>query len=78
MNNKMAKCNMCYVRAVGSSVSPGVPVLFGGYNLPHLVEIELTDLPESGGAMAPPAPPGTTPLLCMYYCTATPPIASLT
>ena len=27
-----------------------------------LVEIGLTDLPKSGGAMAPPAPPGTTPL----------------
>jgi hypothetical protein len=28
-----------------------------------LVEIVLPDLPKSGGAMAPPAPPGTTPLL---------------
>ena len=31
---------------------------------PPLDEIGLTDLPKSGGAMAPPAPPGTTPL---YY-----------
>ena len=41
----------------------GVPVLFGGHNLPPLVEIGLTDLPKSGGAMAPPAPPGTTGLV---------------
>ena len=52
-------------RAVGRSENPGVPVLFGGHNLPPLVEIGLTDLPKSGGAMAPPAPPGTTPL---YHC----------
>ena len=45
-----------YTRAVGRSENPGVPVLFGGHNLPPLVEIELTD------AMAPPAPPGTTHL----------------
>ena len=49
-------------RAVGRSENPGVPVLFGGYNLPPLVEIGLTDLPKFGGAMAPPAPPGTTGL----------------
>ena len=49
-------------RAVGRSENPGVPVLFGGHNLPPLVEIGLTDLPKSGGAMAPPAPPGTTGL----------------
>ena len=29
-------------------------VSFGGHNLPSLVEIGLTDLPKSGGAMAPP------------------------
>ena len=28
--------------------NPGVPVLFGGHNLPPLVEIGLTDLPKSG------------------------------
>ena len=50
-------------RAVRRSENPGVPVLFGGHNLPPLVEIELTDLPKSGGAMGPPAPPGTTGLL---------------
>ena len=49
-------------RAVGKSENPGVPVLFGGHNLPPLVEIGLTDQPKSGGAMAPPAPTGTTPL----------------
>ena len=45
-------------RAVGRSENLGVPVLFGGHNLPHLVEIGLTDLPKS-----PPAPPGTTGLI---------------
>ena len=30
-------------RAVGRSENPGVPVLYGGHNLPPLVEIELTD-----------------------------------
>ena len=50
------------LRAVGGSENLGVPVLFGGHNLPPLVEIGLTDLPKFGGAMAPPAPPGTTGL----------------
>ena len=50
-------------RAVARSENLGVPVLFGGHNLPPLVEIGLTDLPKFGGAMAPPAPPGTTGLL---------------
>ena len=54
-------------RAVGRSENPGVPVLFGGNNLTLLFEIGLTDLPKSGvpHAMAPPVPPGMTPLL---YC----------
>jgi hypothetical protein len=46
--------------AVGRSENPVVPVSFGGYNLPPLVEIGLTDLPKSGGAIAPPVAPGTT------------------
>ena len=41
---------------VGRSENPGVPVLFGGHSLPPLVEIGLTDLPKSGGAMAPRHP----------------------
>ena len=45
-------------RAVGRFENPWVPVLFGGYNLPRLVEIGLTDLQKSGGAM--PWPPGTS------------------
>ena len=53
-------------RAVGRTENPRVPVLFDEHNLPRwlrpLVEIGLKDLPKSGGAMAPPAPPGTTPL----------------
>ena len=51
-----------YVRAVGRSENPGVPVVFSGHNLPPLVEIGLTDLPKSGGTMAPPAPPWMTGL----------------
>ena len=53
-------------RAVGRSENPGVPVLFGGHNLPPVVEIGLTDLPKYGGAMAPPAPLGTTGLVNKY------------
>ena len=49
-------------RAVGRSENLGVPVLFGGLNLPPLVEIGLADLPKSGGARAPPAPPLATGL----------------
>ena len=45
-------------RAVGRSENPGMPVSFGGHNLPLLVEIGLTDLPKSGGAMAPRHPRG--------------------
>ena len=48
------------IRAVGRSKNPEVPVLFGGHNLSPLVEIELTDLPKSGSAMAPPTPLETT------------------
>ena len=46
------------IRAIGKSKNLGVPVFFGRLNLPHLVEIGLTDLQKYGGAMAPPAPPG--------------------
>ena len=51
------------IRAVGRSENPGVPVLFGGHNLSPLVEVGLTDLPKSGGAMVAPEPPGITGLL---------------
>ena len=44
-------------RAVGRFENPGVPVLFGGHNLSPLVEIGLTGLSKSGGAMATLAPP---------------------
>ena len=54
-------------RAVGTSKNPRVPVLFGGHNLPPLVEIGLTDLPKSECAVAPPASPGTTPLLTPLF-----------
>ena len=46
-NNQYVQC-----RAVGRSENPGVPALFGGHNLPPLVEIGLTDLSKSGDAMA--------------------------
>ena len=49
-------------RAIGRSENPGVPVLFGGHNLPHLVEIGLTELPKSGGgAWHPRHPRGRHP-----------------
>ena len=50
-------------RAVGSSENPGVSVLFGGHGLSPFVDIGLTDLPTSGGAMATTrSTPGTTGL----------------
>ena len=54
-------CAIC--RAVVRSENLGVPVLFGEHNPPTLVE-RLTELPKSGGAIAPLASPGTTGLLC--------------
>ena len=39
-----------------------MPVSFGEHNLPPLVEIGLTDLPATGGAMAPLAPEGMATL----------------
>ena len=44
--------NHMLIRAVGRSENPGVPVSFGGHNLPPIVEIGLTDLPKSVGGMA--------------------------
>ena len=52
----------CSVRAVGRSEDLGVQASFGGNNLYPLVEIGLTDLPESWGAMAPSESLGTTGL----------------
>ena len=49
-------------RAVGGPENPRMPLIFGGHNLPPLVEIGLTDLPKSGDAMTPPVPSGTTSL----------------
>ena len=40
--------------------NPRVPVLFGGHNLPPLVEI--TDLPKSGRAFTPGTPMDDTPV----------------
>ena len=44
-------------RAVGRSGNPGVPVFFGGHNLPPLIEIGLTALPKSWGAIGTPGTP---------------------
>ena len=55
MSSLQAK--VLHSRAVGRYENPGLPVLFGGHNLPPLVEIGLTDLLESGGAIS--HPPGT-------------------
>ena len=49
-------------RAVARSENLGGHIVLGGDNVPPLVEIGLTDLPKSGGARAPPAPPLATGL----------------
>ena len=49
-------------RAVARSENPGGHVVLGGDNVPPLVQIGLTDLPKTGGAHAPPAPPLATGL----------------
>ena len=54
-----------YYRDVGRSENPGVPVVIRWAQYVPQVEIGLTDLPKSGGAMAVmalSAPPGTAPL----------------
>ena len=56
-----------YSRIIGRSENPGVPVLFGGHNLPPLIEIRLSDLPKSGGAMATPAFPDITGLDFFFF-----------
>ena len=45
------------LRAVARSENPEGLVVLGGDNVPPLVEIGLADMPKSGGAQAPPAPP---------------------
>ena len=59
---------LSHFRAVGRYENPGVPVLFGGHNLPPLIEIGLTDLPKFGDDMAPTAPPGMTGLHLLHTC----------
>ena len=59
---------MSNCRVIGKSENSGVTVLFGGHNLPTLVEIGLTDLPKSGDAMAPLAPPmDDTPVIQIVF-----------
>ena len=43
---------MTLFRAVGRFENSEKTVLFGGHNMLHLVEIELTDLPKSEGAIS--------------------------
>ena len=47
-------------RHVSRSENLGGRAVLGGDNVPPLVEIGLTDLPKTGGAYAPPAPPFET------------------
>ena len=42
---EISTVDLSYDRAIGRSENPGVSVLFGGHNLPPLVEIGLSDLP---------------------------------
>ena len=49
-------------RAVVRFWNPRVLVIMGAHNLPPPVGIGLTELPNSGGAKAPSAPPLTTAL----------------
>ena len=69
--NVKTKSNLCAqhvlpVRAVARSENLGGHIVMGGDNVPPLVEIGLTDLPKSGGARAPPAPPLVTGLSATY------------
>ena len=50
-----------HIRAAGRAENPGVPVSFGGNNLPSLVGIGLTDPSKlgGGGGQWPPWPPGS-------------------
>ena len=50
------------IRGVGSYLKLDGKVVLWGHNLPTLVDIELTDLPIPGGAIAHPAQPSPTPL----------------
>ena len=70
MQNKIFMLDINYnLKTFSKSSKPFVLFVsdksLGGHNLSPLVEIGLTDLPKSGGAMAtpvPPIPPGPTPL----------------
>ena len=53
----------------GRAENLGEPTLNWGPDLPMLVAIEKTDLPKSGGALAPPAPTG--PILVKHESKAT-------
>ena len=48
---------MTLARAVARSEIPGGLVVLGGDNVSPLVKIGLADLPNIGGARAPPQPP---------------------
>ena len=54
-------------RAVARSEIPGGLVVLGGDNVSPLVEIGLADLPNIGGAKAPPAPTLRRPWIVPSY-----------
>ena len=54
------------VRAVARSEIFGGLVVLGGDNVSPLVEIGLADLPNIGGAKAPPSPHLATALMCLH------------
>ena len=64
MNSEPAFCAIdCW--AIGRSENlEGRKASSGGHNLQPRVGIELTKLPDSGGAKVSPAPPLTTALKC--------------
>ena len=54
-------------RAVARSENPGGLVVLGGDILPLPVEIGFTDLPKTGGAKAPLAPPACDGPACFAF-----------
>ena len=54
-----------HYRAVARSENPGGPVVMGGDNVSPLVEIGLSDLPNTGRVKAPPPQPPCLRQPCM-------------
>ena len=62
MTDALAKLKICSTEMTLGFRIRGCQQQCGGHNLPPLVGIGLTELPNSGSAKAPPAPPLTTAL----------------